>query len=349
MARRVKILTCNVGSTSLRMGVLQRGANDCFEVLGEFHGRYDRLDDAFAAMSRFGPFERIAHRVVHAGLLSLGAARPFDHAVESAVEEARPLAPDHNAAALHVVRRCRDLFPDALEFAVFDSHFFATLPPAAVRYALPAPLVQKYGIRRYGFHGLSHAYSAQEVAKHAPTARAHVSVHAGGGVSLAAIENGTAVDTTMGLTPLEGPVMAKRCGSIDPGVMFALHRGGMTMRQIEHVLAHESGLFALSESSADYDEVAKRAVSGDGVCALALQIYHQRIAQEVARMAVSLGGLDVLSFTGGVGENAEGFRAAICTLLGFLGAAAHAPVVVRSREDVMLARAAAAVPPEPGP
>ena len=338
----MKILTCNVGSTSLRMSVLQSDGSGEFAVLGEFHDRYERLDAAFAALRALAPFDRIAHRVVHAGALSTGPARPFDSGVEAAVEAARPLAPDHNAAALHVLRRCRALFPGAAQIAVFDSHFFATLPQHALRYALPAEITRSCGIRRYGFHGLSHAYSAQEVEKQLPAARAHVSVHAGGGVSLAAIRDGKAIDTTMGMTPLEGPVMAKRSGSIDPGIIFAMHRSGMTLAQIEHVLAHESGLLALSEFSADYEAVAERAADGDAACALALECYHRSIAQEAARMAVSLGGLDALSFTGGVGEHAAGFRTAVCGLLRFLGAAAARPAVVTAREDVMLARAAAA-------
>ena len=345
----MKILTCNVGSTSLRMSVLQSDGSGEFAVLGEFHDRYDRLDAASEQMRAFEPFDRIAHRVVHAGALSLEPARAFDGAVEAAVEAARPLAPDHNGAALHVLRRCRALYPGVCQVAVFDSHFFAGLPEHVVRYAFPAQLARRYGIRRYGFHGLSHAHSAQEVAKRFPAARAHVSVHAGGGVSVAAIERGSAVDTTMGFTPLEGPVMAQRSGSIDPGIIFALLRDGMTAPQIERVLAHESGLLALSERSADYAQVAAHASRGDAACALAIDIYHRRIAQEVARMAVSLGGFDVLSFTGGVGENAAGFRAAVCGMLGFFGAPSCDPVAIAAREELMLARAAVALESASGP
>jgi acetate kinase len=214
--------------------------------------------------------------------------------------------------------------PDVPAVACFDTAFHATLPPAAATYALPAQWRERWGLRRYGFHGLSHAW----VSRRAPEllgvdgeSLRIVSCHLGAGASLCAIDGGRSVDTTMGFTPLEGLVMATRSGSVDPGlVLWLLEHERLTAEQLADALEHRSGLLGLA-GSADMHEIVERALSGEHPAATALDVYIHRLRAGIAAMAASLGGLDALVFTGGVGEHAPEVRARTAAGLDFLGVA----------------------------
>jgi acetate kinase len=258
----------------------------------------------------------------------------------------------HNAPALDAIREARRLLPDVPHVAVFDTAFHATLPEVASTYALPRRFREAAGIRRYGFHGLSVQWAAERV-----PVRRLVVCHLGGGCSVTAVRDGRSLDTTMGFTPLEGVPMATRSGSVDPGALLHLLQTGTSVGELERVLEHESGLLGLSGSSGDVRELES---STEPSARLALAVFAYRVAQAVAAMAVALDGLDALVFTAGVGEHSADVREEVCGRLAFLGVqldaeanrdaapdaeiapvgAAPRVVVVRAREDVVIARAA---------
>jgi acetate kinase len=302
--------------------------------------------------------ELVGHRIVHGGESFHSAVR-IDAGVERALRELTDLAPLHQPKSLAALDAVGALLPGVPAFACFDTAFHASLPPEARTYALPESWRSRWPIRRYGFHGLSHAW----VARRAPglvgrpsAALRIVSCHLGAGASLCAIANGRSVATTMGFTPLEGLVMATRSGDVDPGLLlWLLERGGMSPGEVSRVLEHESGLLGLA-GSADMREVLARREAGDARAELALRVYLQRLAAGVAAMAAALGGLDLLVFTGGVGERSAEIRAEAAARLAFLGvavdasiagdgdreiSAGEAPVrtlVITAREDLEIAR-----------
>jgi acetate kinase len=248
------------------------------------------------------------------------------------------------------------VLPDTPAVACFDTAFHATLPPAAFTYAVPRAWQERWGVRRYGFHGLSHAYASRRAAE-MTGARRIVTCHLGAGASLAAVRDGRSVDTTMGFTPLEGLVMATRSGSVDPGLLlWLLERERLTVAEMSAALEHDSGLSALA-GTADMREVLAR-VDTDPDARLALDVYTHRLRAGVAAMTAALGGLDALAFTGGVGERSAPVRRAVAEGLGFLGVAlddernaaadgdtdisradAHArALVIPAREDLEIVR-----------
>jgi acetate kinase len=253
------------------------------------------------------------------------------------------------------------LLPDLPAIACFDTAFHATLPEAAATYALPTEWRKRWRLRRYGFHGLSHAWVARQVpellARPASGLRI-VSCHLGSGASLCAINDGCSIDTTMGFTPLEGLVMATRSGSVDPGLLlWLLERAELPERELAHALEHEAGLLGLA-GTADMREVLARAAGGDQPAELALSVYLHRLQAGIGAMSASLRGLDTLVFTGGVGENAAEIRERAARGLGFLGVAVDPrrnhglagegdisadratvrTLVIRAREDLEIAR-----------
>jgi acetate kinase len=229
------------------------------------------------------------------------------------------LAPLHNAPALEALDEARRRFPDVPHVACFDTAFHATIPQEAATYALPERW--RGEIRRYGFHGLSVAWAAEQVRR-----QRLVVCHLGGGCSVTAVLDGRSVDTTMGFTPLEGVPMVTRSGSVDPGALLHLLRNGVSLDELDHALEHESGIYALSGTT----DVREASV-------LALDVFTYRVAQAVAAMAVALGGLDALVFTAGIGEHSQPIRAHIVGRLAVLGDfSVH---VVEAREDVIVARA----------
>ena len=277
----------------------------------------------------------------------------IDDAVVEELAEVVELAPLHNRPGLAAIASAREALPNIPQVAVFDTAFHTSLPAVATTYALPARYRER-GIRRYGFHGLSVQWAAEQV-----RVSSLVVCHLGGGASVTAVKDGRSVDTTMGFTPLEGVPMATRAGSIDPGSLLYLLRHGVSLDELDHALEHESGLTGLAGSG----DVAALEQDGSPEAKLALEIYCYRIAQAVSAMAIALGGFDALVFTAGVGEHSARVRTDICHRLDQLGVrldsganaalkgegaieAATSAVrirVVRAREDVVVARAVRAL------
>ncbi len=264
----------------------------------------------------------VGHRVVHGGERFASSVVLTDEAM-AAVRECVPLAPLHNPANITGIEAAREMLPGVPQVGVFDTAFHQTMPPHAYRYAVPAQWYAEHGVRRYGFHGTSHLFVSQQVA--ALDGRALddlriVTAHLGNGASLAAVAGGRSVDTTMGLTPLEGLVMGTRSGDIDPGMFsFLIGAGAGDAGEITSALNTKSGLLGLSGVSNDMRTVLAAAEGGDENAQLALDVFYYRLAKYIAALVVPLGGLDILVFTGGIGENDSACRAAVIERLGFLG------------------------------
>jgi acetate kinase len=283
---------------------------------------FDRLFGAFETGGRpIGELAGIGHRVVHGGDRLTAPTLVDDDAVK-AIAELAPLAPLHNPSNLLGIRITMARFPDTPQVAVFDTAFHQTMPPRAWRYALPAELASGLRIRRYGFHGTSHAYVSRKAAEHLgrPAEELHlVTLHLGNGASAAAVAGGRCVDTSMGLTPLEGLVMGTRSGDLDPAVVFYLHReAGLSVDDIDDLLNKRSGMLGLAGAN-DMREVERRAAAGDAAAAEALEVYCYRIRKYVGAYAAALGRLDALVFTAGIGEHSDGVRAGVCQGLEHLG------------------------------
>jgi acetate kinase len=323
----VRTLTVNAGSSSLKLALLEddRRLLSARE-LPAVGGGFDRRE-LHALLAELGEIDATGHRIVHGGE-SFRDPVVIDPAVLERLRALVELAPLHQPKSLAALEAVCSALPGVPAVACFDTAFHATIPPAASTYALPAGWRDRGGIRRYGFHGLSHAWVARRarVLLGAPAASARiVSAHLGAGASLCAIADGRSVDTTMGFTPLEGLVMATRVGSVDPGaLMWLLEREeeGIepphgTAREMGDALEHRSGLLALA-GSADMREVLARAAN-DERARLAIDVYVHRLRGAIAQMAASLGGLDALVFTGGIGERSAQLRALATETLGFLG------------------------------
>ena len=268
---------------------------------------------------RFGAssLRAVGHRIVHGGPDYSGPVALTED-VTAKLEALTPLAPLHQPRCLAPVRTIRAIKPDLTQIACFDTAFHHGMAPPANRFAIPRRF-EAHGIRRYGFHGLSFEYVAGRLVGIAPqlASKRTVIAHLGNGASLCALRDGRSIDTTMGLTPLDGLVMGTRCGTIDPGVLLYLQQHeNMTVEAVQHLLYHQSGLLGVSGLSADMRELLASSEAG---AREAVDLFTFRAAQEVAMMATTLGGLDCLVFTGGIGEHAKEVRAAICERLGWLG------------------------------
>jgi acetate kinase len=263
----------------------------------------------------------IGHRVVHGGD-EFTAPTVIDEAVVERIRAQVPLAPLHNPANLTGIEVATRLRPDLPQVAVFDTAFHGTLPAHAYRYALPAELHDRHGVRRYGFHGTSHAYVSRKAAASLGRDLADtklVTLHLGNGASATAVDGGRSVETSMGLSPLEGLVMGTRSGDLDPAIVFHLVReAGMEVGEVETLLNRHSGLKGLCGDN-DLRTVVERAQAGDEDAELALAVYCHRIRKYVGAYVAVLGGLDALVFTAGVGENADEVRARVCAGLEVLG------------------------------
>jgi len=311
----VRILVVNVGSTSVKLRVIGDGdrleASRDLPPLAEL-GRAG-LDDELA---RFGAVDAVGHRVVHGGDAFVAPVL-LDAGVVAALRGLTDLAPLHQPPALDAIDALTAALPDVPAVACFDTAFHATLPVAASTYALPSAW-RALGVRRYGFHGLSHAWtSVRAIELSDGRATRVVTCHLGGGASLAAVDGGRCVDTTMGFTPLDGLVMATRSGSVDPGVVLWLQQHqGLSADAVADGLEHASGLVGLC-GTPDMREITSRAASGDATAGTALAVYVHRLRAGIAAMVASLGGLDALVFSGGVGERSAPVRDAAGA--GFLG------------------------------
>jgi acetate kinase len=333
----LRLLVVNAGSTSLKLSVVE-----------------DDDSSSVSSLADAPDVDGVVHRVVHGGP-RLRDPVVIDDEVRAELAGASELAPLHNVPALEKIDRARAELPDVPHVAVFDTAFHATIPEEASTYALPRRWREEWGIRRYGFHGLSVAWSAERV----PVPRLVV-CHLGGGCSVTAVLDGRSVDTTMGFTPLEGVPMATRPGSIDPEIpLFLLRHGAESPESLEQALEHESGLLALGGST----RVEELHVADDPGARLALGVFSYRVATAIAAMTAALGGLDALVFTAGIGEGSAVVRELVCERLGHLGlrldlaanAGAQADVdvagagsdvevwVVHAQEDVVAARAARSV------
>ncbi|MFG1878490.1 acetate/propionate family kinase [Sphaerisporangium sp. NPDC049003] len=261
----------------------------------------------------------IGHRVVHGGPLFTGPVLITDDVVKQ-IEEAVPLAPLHNPSNLAGIEVTRRLRPDLPQVAVFDTAFHSTIPPAARTYAIDREVAERFGVRRYGFHGTSTAYVSRAAAALVgkPGTANVIVLHLGNGASASAVSAGRCVDTSMGMTPLEGLVMGTRSGDLDPAIIFHLIRGGMTPDEVESMLIHRSGLLGLCGDN-DMRTVMERVESGDEEAALAYNVYSHRLRKYIGAYCAVLGRVDVIAFTGGVGENSALVRRNVLTGLEPMG------------------------------
>jgi acetate kinase len=340
------VLVVNAGSSSLKLALL----GDAGEVVGqrtlERWSGEDETNDIKDFVDRLPQVDAVGHRIVHGGPDFTGPVR-LDKDVRDRIAALTELAPLHQPRGVAGIDAVGAVLPDVPAVACFDTAFHHELPPAAATYALPKEWNQRWGLRRYGFHGLSHAHVARQVAELVGPGQRIVSCHLGSGASLAAIHGTRSVDTTMGFTPLAGLVMATRSGDVDPGlVLWLLNR--VDTDELSDVLEHRSGLAGLTGGSGDLRDVAPGSP--------AWEVYVHRLRREIAAMAAAMNGLDVLVFTGGVGEHQPAVRAAAATGLTFLGVGVAeeaneagdtditAPatrvrtLVVPAREDVEIAR-----------
>ena len=364
------VLVVNAGSSSLKLRVL--GLADAVTGsadISPWDGGPDdpALEQFLAGLTAIGA---VGHRVVHGGH-RFTAATLIDDAVLAGIGELTDLAPLHQPRALAGIAAVRAALPRVPAVACFDTAFHAGLPAAAASYAVPGAWTRRFGLRRFGFHGLSHAYAARRAAQFRADLddERHrvVTCHLGAGSSLAAVKSGSCVDTTMGFTPLEGLVMATRSGTVDPGlVLWLLRHGGLTLDEVSDGLEFSAGLAGLAElpgGSGDLRDVRLAAARGDPRARLAIEVHAHRLRAGIAAMAAALGGLDTLVFTGGIGEHQAETRAEAAAGLGFLGVAVDesrnatarpdcdisapgAPVrtlVIAAREDIEVARQTRAV------
>ena len=330
------ILVVNAGSTSLKLSAVDAGEQS------RKLGALDEAPDDVVA---------VGHRVVHGGA-RFRAPVLLDGETLAELRSLAELAPLHNTPALAAIDDARAAFPGLPHVAVFDTEFHATMPEEASAYAVPEHWRTQWHIRRYGFHGLSVQWAAEQV----PVERLIV-CHLGGGCSVSAVRDGRSVDTTMGFSPLDGVPMATRAGSLDPAaILYLLRSGAASLGEIDSVLERESGLLGLSGLSGSVEELER---ATEPAARRALDVYCYRIACAIGSLAVALGGLDAIAFTGGVGEGSAFVRSEVCGRLGFLGVllddernlagavpgeiaaddSAVRVAVVHAREDVVAARA----------
>lgn len=359
-----RVLVVNAGSSSLKLRVLDRVDTLIAEAdLPPPRGAEDAaaVQDALRPMGRV---DAVGHRVVHGGTRFVEPVL-VDDEVLAAIRELSALAPLHQPKSLAGLEAVAAALPEVPSVACFDTAFHATIPAAAATYAIPPEWRRRWAVRRYGFHGLSHAYASRRAGEllgreHDETLRV-VTCHLGAGASLAAVRGGRSIDTTMGFTPLEGLVMATRSGTVDPGlVLWLATHEGVPVDELSDGLERRSGLLGLAGTS-DMRAVLDGAQAGEPAARLALEVYLHRLRGSIAAMVASLGGLDAIAFTGGVGERSPVVRALASDGLGYLGitldpvanrkavagdadrdigaeGAAVRAFVVPAREDLVIAR-----------
>ena len=341
------VLVVNAGSTSVKLRIVAEDE--------------DVREPASLADVSADDLEAVAHRVVHGGP-HLRAPVLIDEEIRRAIHELESLAPLHNAPALRGIDEAREVFPYLPHVAVFDTGFHATIPEEASVYAIPRHWREEWGIRRYGFHGLSVEWSTERAAQLLGRAATRLVVcHLGGGCSVTAVANGRSVDTTMGFSPLEGVPMNTRSGSVDPGaLLYLLREGHVGVDELDHMLNFESGIEGLGDGSRSALELEAAATAADDAAELAYAVFEHRVAGAVAAMATAAGGIDALVFTAGIGEGSSRVREHICRRLRFLGVeldrdtneaavpdcdcaaggSAVRVLVIHAREELIAARAA---------
>jgi acetate kinase len=365
----MKYLVCNAGSSSLKFSLFDAG-DECAiaeggidwatkptrllvrlpgqpEVRKELTlrkhadavaGILDELQAGPAApLKGRGEVHGVGHRIVHGGNRYSTAVR-ITPEVKRAIGELTELAPLHNPASLEVIEAVEQVLPGVPQVAAFDTAFHATLPEPARTYPVPRQWTRDWGIRRFGFHGLSHSYCARRAAEMIGTSKMRLVIaHLGNGASISAVRNGMSVDTSMGFTPLEGLMMGTRSGTVDPGLLiYLLRQKSLPVDKLDHALNNESGLLGVSGVSSDLRQVLA-AAPGNSDARLAIEIYVHRIRQTIGAMAATLGGVDALVFTAGVGENSAEIRERVCENLGHLGIRLNQALNRNCRPDVDIA------------
>lgn len=344
----MRILVVNAGSSSLKLALFDDEESVAATTVEQWEGEghLDPLETFLEECRGVGGVDAVGHRVVHGGPVHTEAAR-VDDELMAYLDSIVDLAPLHNPRAVAGMREVGRLLPETPAVACFDTGFHATLPPAASTYALPREWNDRWGLRRYGFHGLSHASAARRAAEIVgqPLHELRlVSCHLGAGASLAAVRGGRSVDTTMGFTPLDGLVMGTRSGSVDPGLLLWLvQHGGLSVEDLSGALEHDSGLKGLSGTSGDLREVVAGVNRGDEACVLAYDVFTHRLVGQIAAMTGSLGGFDVLVMTGGIGEGSPEVRADVAAALGYLGVRLDASTNAAARSDADVSAVGATV------
>jgi acetate kinase len=344
------ILVLNCGSSSIKYQVIDvedesRLASGLVQKIGlpdsslehTVDGTTHRMDQMVAdhkqalelvvsAFEKYGPalsdVVAVGHRAVHGGQ-SFRAPVRIDEDVIQKLIELSPLAPLHNPGAIAGIEAAMATLPDVPHVAVFDTAFFSTLPAEAYTYAIDAEIAKKYAVRKYGFHGTSHKYVSERVAELLERPYDEVDqivCHLGNGASISAIRGGVAVDTSMGLTPLQGLVMGTRSGDVDPGLHAYLAReAGMSVGEIDRLLNSRSGIAGLTGGSSDFRDLGERIEAGDSAAKLAYDVYIHRLVSYIGSYLAILGGIDAITFTAGVGENDDAVRESVCDRLAPLG------------------------------
>nr|WP_319399470.1 acetate kinase [uncultured Carboxylicivirga sp.] len=280
------------------------------------------IHTGYGVLNDLSQIDAVGHRVVHGGELFKNSI-VINNDVKHQIALCAELAPLHNPANLKGILSVEVLLPEVPQVAVFDTSFHQTMPKHAFLYGIPYKFYEKYKIRRYGFHGISHKYVAQLAAEmsHKDFYQSKIiTCHLGNGASIAAIENGESVDTSMGFTPVTGLMMGTRCGSVDPGILLFLEeKEQLSIRGISSLINKESGLQGISELSSDMRDIEKAALEGNSKAQLALDMYIYRIRKKIASFVGVMDGLDMLVFTGGIGENSPRIRLEVCKKLSFFG------------------------------
>jgi acetate kinase len=345
----VRILVLNPGSSSLKASLIESSGDATLAQAsapwtpgrGASEARAETLTATIEHVIRAGgdgAVGAVGYRVVHGGM-SFPLPTRVDDAVVEQVDALDVWAPLHNRIAAETIRATRRLMPDVAHVACFDTAFHATLDEAAWRYPVPPDWHTRWGIRRFGFHGLSVAWAVERAAMllDRPIAELHLVVaHLGSGSSVTAVGGGRSVDTSMGFTPLEGLMMGTRSGSIDPGIVLYLLRGGMETEELADTLEHRSGLVGVSGRSSDVAELERAHAAGDAAAGLALELYARRAAAWIASMATALERLDAVLFTGGIGEHSAKVRSAVCERLAVLGVEPTSADPTKDDTDVVL-------------
>lgn len=295
-------------------------------------------DEKVGVVKSLAEIDAVGHRIVHGGEKSASSV-VIDAEVMKAIEDCNDLAPLHNPANLIGINSCREIMPDVPMVAVFDTAFHQTMPKKAYLYGLPYEYYEKYKVRRYGFHGTSHDFVSNRVAEIMGRKREDLKIivcHLGNGASVSAVKNGKCVDTSMGLTPLEGLIMGTRSGDIDPAIVsFLADKEGKTADEIINICNKKSGVLGLSGGvSSDFRDLAQAAADGNEKADIALKTWAYHVAKYVGAYAAAMNGVDVIAFTAGVGENNVDARAEVCSYLGYLGVTINAEANKKRGEEV---------------
>ncbi len=297
-------------------------------------------DPTDGCIKSYDEIEAVGHRVVHGGE-KFSESVLIDEAVKEKIRECYDIAPLHNPANMIGIDAITELMPNVPQVGVFDTAFHQTMPAKAFMYALPYKYYTEDGVRRYGFHGTSHRYVSGRVCEFLgvdPAKQRIITCHIGNGASMAAVDGGKCVDTSMGLTPVEGLMMGTRVGDVDPGALtFLMTKHGLNAEQMQTIINKESGVLGVSGVSSDMREIEAAVEAGNERARLALDMYMLRITKYIGAYAAEMGGVDIIVFTGGVGENQAKLRADVCSTLGFMGVEIDKEVnaVTRGTETVI--------------